>query len=65
MDLQLDGKIAAVTGGSIGIGRAIAESLASEGCKVAICARDKGGSTTPRPRSSSAPARKPCRSPPI
>ncbi len=41
MDLQLDGKIAAVTGGSIGIGRAIAESLASEGCKVAICARDK------------------------
>ena len=42
MDLQLDGKIAAVTGGSIGIGRAIAESLASEGCKVAICARDKG-----------------------
>ena len=41
MDLQLDGKIAAVTGGSIGIGRAIAETLASEGCKVAICARDK------------------------
>ena len=41
MDLQLDGKIAAITGGSIGIGRAIAESLATEGCKVAICARDK------------------------
>ena len=41
MDLQLNGKIAAVTGGSMGIGKAIALVLAGEGCKVAICARDK------------------------
>jgi 3-oxoacyl-[acyl-carrier protein] reductase len=41
MDLKLDGKIAAVTGGSMGIGKAIARGLAREGCKVAICARDK------------------------
>jgi 3-oxoacyl-[acyl-carrier protein] reductase len=40
MDLQLRGKIAAVTGGSMGIGKAIARCLAREGCKVAICARD-------------------------
>ena len=41
MDLKLDGKIAAVTGGSMGIGKAIARCLAREGCNVAICARDK------------------------
>jgi 3-oxoacyl-[acyl-carrier protein] reductase len=42
MDLKLDGKIAAVTGASMGIGKAIARALAREGCKVAICARDPG-----------------------
>lgn len=41
MDLKLDGKTAAVTGGSAGIGRAIALSLAKEGVDVAICARRK------------------------
>ena len=41
MDLQLQGKIAAVTGGSMGIGKAIARCLAREGCKVTICARDE------------------------
>lgn len=40
MDLGLTGKRAIVTGGSRGIGRAIAARLAAEGCSVAICARD-------------------------
>ena len=39
MDLQLEGKRALVFGGSKGIGRAIAHSLAREGAKVIICAR--------------------------
>lgn len=40
MDLQLVGKAALVTGGSRGIGRAIALGLAAEGCSVGICGRD-------------------------
>ena len=39
MDLGLDGRVELVTGGSKGIGRACAEGLAAEGCRVAICAR--------------------------
>jgi 3-oxoacyl-[acyl-carrier protein] reductase len=40
MDLGLRGKKAIVTGGTKGIGLAIAQTLAAEGCDIAICARD-------------------------
>src|SRR5881397_2061761 len=41
MDLGLQGKHAIVTGGSRGIGKAIARELAREGVDVAIVARNK------------------------
>ena len=40
MDLGLNGKNAVVTGGSKGIGRAVAHCFAAEGANVAICARN-------------------------
>ncbi len=42
MDLGLRGKVALVAAASQGMGRAIATSLAREGCRVAICARNAG-----------------------
>lgn len=39
MDLELDGKIAVVTGASTGIGRAIAKALADEGAQTVVIAR--------------------------
>ena len=39
MDLQLQNKIAIVTGSSRGLGFASAQALIQEGCRVAICAR--------------------------
>jgi len=41
VNLELSGKTALVTGGSQGIGRAIAFGLGAEHARVAICARDK------------------------
>lgn len=43
MDLGLRDRVAVVTGGSRGIGQAIAVALRDEGACVAICARDERG----------------------
>ena len=42
MDLGFTGSNAVVTGGSKGMGLAIAETLAAEGANVAVMARGKG-----------------------
>lgn len=41
MDLGLEGKIAFVGGASQGLGKAVAEELAREGCRVALLARNE------------------------
>lgn len=40
MDLGLKNKVAVITGGSIGIGLAVAEGLAQEGVHLVLCARE-------------------------
>src|SRR5947207_15551005 len=42
MDLGLTDKVALITGGTSGIGLAIAQRLAAEGCRIAICGRERG-----------------------
>jgi NAD(P)-dependent dehydrogenase (short-subunit alcohol dehydrogenase family) len=41
MDLELKDKIAVITGGSVGIGLAVAQALAQEGVHLFLCARDE------------------------
>jgi NAD(P)-dependent dehydrogenase (short-subunit alcohol dehydrogenase family) len=41
MDLELKGKRAVITGGSVGIGLAVAHALAAEGVDIVILARDR------------------------
>lgn len=57
MDLGFDGATAVVTGGSKGMGLAIAESLGAEGASVAIMARGQAAldSAARRIRSAGAP----------
>ena len=42
MDLGLKDKVAIVVGSSRGLGKAIASTLADEGCNLALCARGEG-----------------------
>ena len=41
MDMELKDKVAVITGGSIGIGLAVAKALAGEGANLVLCARDE------------------------
>lgn len=41
MDLGVKDKVAVITGGSVGIGLAVAEGLAQEGVHLVLCARNE------------------------
>jgi len=57
MDLQLNGKRALITGGSRGIGLAVAEALLDEGVHVALAARAASATCTPLDKLAGRPAR--------
>ena len=42
MDLELDGRVVLITGGTDGLGLALARRLVDEGASVAVCGRDAG-----------------------
>jgi 3-oxoacyl-[acyl-carrier protein] reductase len=42
MDLGIEGRVALVAASSKGLGRAVAEALAAEGCDLVLCARSEG-----------------------
>ena len=48
MDLNLSGKLALITGGSRGIGRAVGEALAAEGCSLVLVSRSATDLATAR-----------------
>jgi NAD(P)-dependent dehydrogenase (short-subunit alcohol dehydrogenase family) len=42
MDLHLNGKVVLITGGTDGLGAALADRLVAEGARVSVCGRDPG-----------------------